>query len=92
MSWTINAVGKAPAVRKSVAKQFENNGSCAIPNEQSIHIAAFHLLQLILSAQDPATVVRVTVAGGQTYEKVSKREGLHNFLRLAVEPEHEFCD
>lgn len=64
MSWSVSAIGKAPAVRSEIAKQFANGGRCIDP-EESVRLAVAKLIDVALEVQHEKVTVRVSASGHQ---------------------------
>lgn len=66
MSWSISGrLGKAPAVRAAVAKEFEQSSKCAEP-EETIRQAAKQIIDAALAAQGENQVVEVSASGSMS--------------------------
>jgi len=65
MSWSVTAVGKAPAVKASLVKQFESakQGTQHIPAEKESVIGVEMAVGALLEAMDPHIVVKVAANG-----------------------------
>ena len=89
MSWSVTALGKAPAVAAVIEKQFAGASPCAEP-EEALRQAARGVIGAALAAQRPDSVVRVIASGSMltTYNEETKSWGppLTNSLEIRVEP------
>jgi hypothetical protein len=85
MSWSVSAIGRVPAVRAAIAKQFADGGKCVEP-EESIRQAAAKVLDSVIVAQDPTNVVKVTASGSQSFKDYGTKTGIGNGLTIVVEP------
>jgi len=88
MSWSLVAVGKAPAVLKEVEKQSAQQ-KCSEP-EESVRQAACHAIKAALMAQDPTAVVKLTASGSQNEDYATK--AVRNFLSVTIEPLYQFLE
>ncbi len=95
MSWSVLAIGKAPAVRAEIAKQFANASKCVEP-EETLRQGAAQLIDASLEAQASHSDVRVAASGSQysDYPSAYPLKGLKNQLTIAIdflqdEPEAE---
>lgn len=88
MSWSVQAFGKAPAVRAAIAKQFEQHGKCSEP-EETIRRSAAKIVDAALADQDPTQVLEVSASGSMstTGGKVSS-----GTLNVAVTPRWQFLE
>lgn len=84
MSWSVSAVGKAPAVRASIADQFTRT-SCIEP-EESVKKRAAEAIDKALEAQDPSTVVKVVASGHMTFKDYTAKTGASNYCSVLIEP------
>lgn len=84
MSWSVSAVGKAPAVRASIADQFAR-GTCIEP-EESVKKRVAEAIDKALEAQDPATVVKVVASGSQSFKDYHTKTGVANYCSVVIEP------
>lgn len=87
MSWSVSAVGKAPAVAISIEKQFANQPVCMEPEEtvrQSIRVA----LSASLAGQRPNVALKVTASGSMSTDNGP----VHNSFNVAVEPIYGFIE
>jgi hypothetical protein len=91
MSWSVTAVGKAPAVRTAIADQFSKQSSCMEP-EESVRQAAAVLLDAALAAQDSAVAVKVGASGSMSYKDWTTKAGVSNALSLSVEVLYGFVE
>jgi len=91
MSWSVSAIGKAGAVRSSIAGQFSKSGPCMEP-EESVRQAAASAIDKALEAQDPTQAVKVTASGSQGYKDYGAKTGLFNQMTIAIEPLHGFVE
>ena len=82
MSWSLQSVGKAPAVRADVAKSFTTN-QCTEP-EETVRQAAAAVIDAALAAQDPSVAVKVTAQGSQSLKAYTAGTGYS--LTGAIEP------
>lgn len=90
MSWSISALGRAGAVRKSIADQFSRN-TCAEP-EETVRQNAAKLLDEALAAQDESQPVEVSASGSQSYKDWTAKTGVSNQLTMQVRPLHGFVE
>jgi hypothetical protein len=89
MSWSVAVpLGRAPAVRAAVAKQFEQGGKCTEP-EETIRQAAAKIIDAALAAQDPSKVVEV-IASGSMSSSAGKVDS--NSLSIKIEPKWGFLE
>lgn len=65
MSWSVQGIGKAPAVALAIDKQFTSSGPCAEP-EETVRQAARAAIAAALTAQKPEAVIQVTAQGSQS--------------------------
>jgi hypothetical protein len=85
MSWSVSAVGKAPAIAAALEEQF-SKATCMEP-EEGVRQSARATIAAALAAQDPGTVVKVVASGSQsTYAKLS------NVMSIAIEPQYGFVE
>jgi 2-hydroxychromene-2-carboxylate isomerase len=92
MSWTVNAIGKSPAVRAAVAKQFADGSKCAEP-EESIRLATAALIDQSLAAQTESSAVKVAASGSMSKsQSVGKPETISNSLIVEVTPQWGFVE
>ncbi len=82
MSWSVSAIGRAPAVGAAIEKQFEG-GKCAEP-EESIRQSARALIAASIAAQDSAKILKVMANGHQS---TSGDKVVSNSLNISVEPQ-----
>lgn len=83
MSWSVNAIGKAPSVARELAKQFARI-NCMEP-EQTIKNTIAGVIDAALSAFDPDMAVKVAASGSQSSS--GGAEGTHtNQLSVQIEP------
>jgi hypothetical protein len=90
MSWSVAAIGKAPAVRVSIAEQFKRN-ICAEP-EETVRQAAAVTIDSALAAEDSELAVKVVASGSQGFRDHTRRTGVYNSLNISVEPQHGFVE
>lgn len=90
MSWSVAAIGKAPAVRKEIADQF-SRGKCNEP-EETIRLQAAKLIDMALEATDPSYVVKVYANGHQSYTDWNKKANSNNAFNMVLEPQHGFLE
>jgi len=90
MSWNVTAIGKVPAVRKSVAEQF-NKQKCSEP-EETVRLAALSVIATALAAQDDAIAVKVEAYGSQSFADWSAKTGLSNNLSISITPLYGFAE
>lgn len=91
MSWSVSAIGKAPAVRSSIADQFSKSSPCLEP-EESLRQAAAATIDKALEAQDPNLAVKVIASGSQGFKDYTARTGVYNTLGITIEPLHGFVE
>lgn len=91
MSWGVSAVGKAGAVRKAIADQFEKSTPCAEP-EESVRLEAAATIDQALAAQDPGAIVKVAASGSMGFKDYGAKTGAYNSLAIAIEPMHGFIE
>jgi len=89
MSWSVGAVGKAPAVRAAIAKQFAGQGKCTEP-EETVRQAAISIIDAALAGQGDPVAVRVIASGSQG--KAYPTEAITNNLSIAIEPLFVFVE
>jgi hypothetical protein len=92
MSWSVSAIGKPAAVAAKVKEDLAGY-KCVDPEEDVKHAAGAVILHA-LKAQAPDTAVRVNASGhqGTMYGPDGKSTGIHNTLRIEVEPIHGFVE
>lgn len=90
MSWSVAAVGKAKAVRASIAEQFTKN-PCAEP-EETVRQAAAKAIDVALAAQDESQPVEVTASGSQSFRDWQNKTGISNQLTMAIRPLYGFVE
>jgi len=91
MSWSVAAIGKAPAVRKVIADQFAKGGKCVEP-EESIRLSAASVIDGALAAQTDDTVVNVAASGSMSFKDWNAKEGPSNNLTITVSTMYNFCE
>jgi hypothetical protein len=91
MSWGVQAIGKAAAVRKEIARQFTTGGKCSEP-EEAVRLAAAAAIDYALEAQDASNSVKVSASGSQGYRDYEKKTGVYNTLSISIEPQHGFVE
>jgi hypothetical protein len=92
MSWSVSAIGKAPAVARSIADQITNGSKCLEP-EESVRQAAAALIKAALVAQDTAgVVVQVIASGSMGYKDWTAKTGVYNSLNIQIVPQHGFIE
>ena len=98
MSWGVGAIGKAPAVRKEIARQFAQGSKCTEP-EESIRQLAASMLDASLAAQADNTPVRVAGSGSASFEYPPKTGDApnppvikNNTLTVSVEVLYNFVE
>lgn len=90
MSWSVQAIGKAPAVAAEIAKQFASQSKCSEP-EETVRQAAMALVTASIEAQDAATVVlKVEASGSQSTD--FKTMAYRNQLKITIEPLYGFIE
>jgi hypothetical protein len=89
MSWSVTEVGKAAAVRKSIADQFARGGKCMEP-EESVRLQAAAAMDQALGAQDPDVVVRASANGSQGFKDYQTSTGPFNSMSMSIEVIHGF--
>jgi len=82
MSWSVGAVGKAPAVRGVIAKQFA--GSKCTDLEEKVRLAAAAFIDASLAVQDENVAVKVSAQGSQSTD--SNTRVISNQVTIAIEP------
>lgn len=90
MSWSVFAIGKAPAVRASIAEQFTRY-KCSEP-EETVKKAVAASIDAALEAQDPATVVKVAASGSQNFKNYETKSGVSNQCTISIDPMHGFVE
>jgi hypothetical protein len=93
MSWSVLAIGKAPAVAAEIERQFAQS-KCSEP-EESVRQSARLTLASALAAQEPSTMVEVSAAGSQsTKYKSGTNEvlGVTNGLSIKIDPKFGFVE
>lgn len=88
MSWSVQAVGKVPAVCVEVAKQF-SQGKCIDP-EESIRKAAMDVIAAAIAAQGSNVVIKVAASGSQSTDYVTNV--IRNQLNIVIEPLYGFLE
>ena len=65
MSWSVSAIGKTPAVKTALVKQFEQakQGTQHIPSEAASVAAIESAINALLDAFDPTIAVKVAANG-----------------------------
>lgn len=91
MSWSVGTIGKAEAVRKTIADQFSRSGACAEP-EETIRQTAAALIDKALESTDPSFVVEVNASGSQSYKDWTAKTGVSNYLSITIQPKHGFVE
>jgi len=97
MSWSVSAIGRAPAVAASIEKQFQSQAQypCQEP-EESIKQSSRQVLAQALAAQKPEMVVRVNAAGSMSSTNDSfdpkRAVVISNSLSVAVEVLYGFIE
>lgn len=90
MSWSVEAIGRAPAVAEKIERDFAaTTAQCRGPEEgvrQSVRAA----LAIALAAQDPATVVQVSASGSQSSDYGTNE--IRNQLSVTVRPLYNFVE
>jgi hypothetical protein len=82
VSWSVSAIGKAPAVKTAVAEQFAGQ-KCDEP-EETLKQSAAALIAAALDAQDPTIAVKVSALGSQSRKYTTKAV---TYLNIAIEPQ-----
>jgi hypothetical protein len=90
MSWSVAAIGKAEAVRKSIAEQF-SHFVCTEP-EETVKKAAAAMIDTSLAAQDPTVAVKVLASGSQSYGVGNTKWSVSNQVTIQVDPQHGFVE
>lgn len=93
MSWSVNAVGKASAVKAALVKQFEyaKNGTVSVPHEhESVKLVEQIVIGQLdfLASIDPPVAVLVQ-ANGSAYRNPNSG---HSSIQLKVEPLQGFVE
>jgi len=88
MSWSLVAVGKAPAVLKEVEKQSAQQ-KCSEP-EESVRQAAVHAVKAALIAQDPSVAVEISASGSQSEDYTT--HVVRNHLNITIKPLSGFLE
>lgn len=93
MSWSVSAIGKAPAVATAISEQFRNSSPCSEP-EESIRQLSNVTIQRALEAMPANQVVKVSASGsqGSTHYPPEPNEGVTNKLQLEVNPQYGFVE
>lgn len=93
MSWSVNAIGRAPAVAAKLEKDFTGmKGNCQEP-EETIKNKAADIIATALAGQKPETIVKVNAYGSQsTSYDGSKYSPVSNALNITVEPQYGFLE
>ena len=93
MSWSVNAIGKPPAVAAKIAADL-NQYKCIEP-EETVKQAVGAAIAAALAAQSPIGVVRV-VGGGNQYTEYGPDGktvlSIRNTLDIKVEPLYGFVE
>lgn len=84
MSWSVGAVGKASAVRKEIAAQFQRGSKCIEP-EETIRQHVKALLDASLAGQGTEVAVRVIASGSQSYTQESDPKKTNNTATITIE-------
>jgi len=90
MSWSVSAIGKAPAVRASIAEQFSRS-TCSEP-EESVKVAAAAAIDKALEAQNPDLPIKVMASGSQGFKDYSAKTGVYNQMSISIDPLHGFVE
>lgn len=91
MSWGVQAIGYAPAVRKMIAAEFAR-APIVGPAEETIRLAAAKIVDDVLETWDPECVVRVDARGSLCWENWDTSAGQTQKLYITVETIHQFID
>ncbi len=87
MSWSVQAIGKAPKVLTEIAAQFSAAGKCSEP-EETVRKKAESVVCEAIAAQDPSTVIRVSASGSQS----TVSGAVSNYLTISIEPQYGFVE
>lgn len=92
MSWSVSAVGKPPAVRASIAKQFTNGPKCSEP-EESIRQAAAAIIDKALAEQGDKVAINVSASGSQSADySTTPPTVTSNSLKISVDVIYGFVE
>ena len=91
MSWSVQAIGKASAVRAKLAEEFGKN-PCVQP-EEAVRQGAGKTIDISLESMADM-IVKVTASGhqGNTYDQGGKTKAIYNQLNVSIEPLHGFIE
>ena len=90
MSWSVGAIGKAPAVRDCIATQFANGSPCKEP-EEAIRQAAKATIDTALAAISPDYAVEVNASGSMSLTDWNDpSKGGANTLTIQITPKYGF--
>ncbi|MDE2097867.1 MAG: hypothetical protein KGL39_11510 [Patescibacteria group bacterium] len=89
MSWSVGAIGKAPAVAARIESEFSRYGACSDP-EEGVKQSARKTLAVALAAQSPDTVVKVSAAGSQSVDHLTG--ATRNSLSIDVQWFYDFVE
>lgn len=89
MSWSVQAVGKAPAVALKIESDFTAMSKCMEP-EEGVKQAVRAAISVALAAQDPKTAVKVSASGSQSTNYPDNT--FRNQLSVSVEPMYGFVE
>lgn len=87
MSWSVKAIGKAPAVAQSIENQFTSQPACREP-EEAIRQHVRAALVAALAAQQPNIALKVSASGSMSFDNGP----VHNSFTVSVEPMYGFID
>ena len=85
MSWSVSAVGKAPAVRKKIADDVAKMSPCSEP-EETVKQNLVASIGAALATFPPNTAVRVEASGSQYAPDSKAPTELLNTVSLKIEP------
>lgn len=83
MSWSVSAIGKQPAVKAEIARQFEVGGKCSEP-EESVRQAAKATVLAAIDATNPSYPLKISASGSQSGDYSKKI--FSNSLTISIEP------
>lgn len=91
MSWGVQAIGYAPAVRRLIAESFARADKVG-PAEETIRQAAAKIVDDTLATWDPDCVVRVDARGSLCWGNWDTSAEQTQKLYITVETVHQFVD
>lgn len=91
MSWGVQAIGYAPAVRRLVRDWFSSSKPCP-EIEENIRRGTAELADATLATFAPETVVKVDCRGSLCMQEWETQTGITQNVILVIEPVHNFID